>query len=30
LLSLARSPGRVVLSVVFFTLSIGIAQYADS
>jgi hypothetical protein len=28
LLSLARSPGRVVLSVVFFTLSIGIALFA--
>jgi hypothetical protein len=28
LLSLARSPGRVVLSVVFFTLSVGIALFA--
>ncbi len=28
LLSLARSPGRVVLSVVFFTLSVGVALFA--
>ena len=28
LLSLARSPGRVVLSVVFFVLSVGIALFA--
>ena len=28
LLSLARSPGRVVLSVVFFVLSVGVALFA--
>jgi ABC-type antimicrobial peptide transport system permease subunit len=28
LLSLARSPGRVVLSIVFFVLSVGIALFA--
>ncbi|HZC31044.1 MAG TPA: FtsX-like permease family protein, partial [Gaiellaceae bacterium] len=30
LLSLARSPGRVLLSVVFFVLSIGVALFAIS
>ena len=28
LLSLARSPGRVVLSIVFFVLSVGVALFA--
>ena len=30
LLSLARSPGRVLLSVVFFVLSVGVALFAFS
>ena len=30
LLSLARSPGQVLLSVVFFVLSVGVALFAIS